>query len=237
MEPQEDMEWIGPGNKFDHDGNIQSYPGTTVICHLPQDSNLWQALAALQAEIRKQDFASFFVFLPKSSWHMTVFEGVSDRNRKPGVWPKDLALDASLSSCRSLFEERLKSFRPSIQLPIRMKVTDFEPLKPGIALQVRPIDEAQNHALRTLRNEISELLGVRFPQHDIYSFHISLSYSLERFDKVEHDMVRLYLDDCMKRLPKIFELGVPEYCIFEDMFGFDKVFNLQCGGSDRTQGS
>lgn len=224
----DDMEWIGHRKKFDHVGNVQPYPGNTVICHLNPDSNLFRGLAAFRTDVDKQSFASAFVFLPPSSWHMTIFEGVSDRVRKPGVWPKDLPFDAPLEQCTDLFEERLRKFRSALNLPIRMKVTGFEPLKPGIALQVRPIDAAQEQAMRQYRDKISKLLDVRFPQHDTYSFHVSISYSLRRFTKEEHDEIRRYLEAYVDHLPAEFELGVPEYCTFEDMFAFPRVFKLLC---------
>ncbi|PTB65556.1 hypothetical protein BBK36DRAFT_1141514 [Trichoderma citrinoviride] len=68
------------GKKFDTNGNVLPSPGITIICHLPQDNQLYKAhLPITPAE----PITKVYTLLPLPSWDMTVFEGVCDLRYKP----------------------------------------------------------------------------------------------------------------------------------------------------------
>ena len=216
--------WIG--HKFEPDGNVLPFPGHTVICHLPAQSPLYQALLPLYDMLKSQDFNSLYVLLPPTSWHMTVFEGVSDQIRKRGSWPGDLPLDAPLSTCIAQVGRKLANFNTGSEKPFEMTNVGWEPLEDGIALKVVPAAPEEERRLRRLRDRIAEHLLMRHPGHSDYSFHVSMAYMLRRPDQQEARKLRVFLKSCHASLPTNFELGAPEFCTFDDMFAFRQEFLL-----------
>ncbi|KAK9364826.1 RNA ligase/cyclic nucleotide phosphodiesterase [Lipomyces kononenkoae] len=216
--------WIG--QKFDPDGNLLPFPGNTVICHLQRDALLHRVLLEMYDELQKQEFSHLYAFLPPTSWHMTIFEGVSDHIRKPGFWPADLPIDAPLSDCSALFQRKLQEFDLGSEPPFKMTVKGFEPLEDGIALKVRPVDAGEQSRLRQLRDRLSGCLQTRHPGHETYSHHLSISYTLRFLDEQDHEKISTFLDGWCAKLPKVFELGAPEFCTFDNMFAFHRQFCL-----------
>lgn len=108
-----------------------------------------------------------------------------------------------------------------------MKLAGFEQLDDGIALKLEASDESTNEKLRTVRDRLSEILKMRHPGHESYSFHLSMGYALRHL--TDHDRARIwqYLEDWRKQLPDMFTLGSPEYCVYDDMFAFRRVFSLE----------
>lgn len=217
--------WIG--QKFDPEGKILPFPGSTIICHLPLESPIYRVLLDLHDEMKTQAFSSLYVLLPPLSWHMTVFEGVSDQIRKPGVWPAGLPLDAPLSQCTALFQEKLREFDVESGHRFKMAIDGFEPLEDGIALKVIAAGPTEENKIRQLRDRLSEHLQVRHPDHGIYSFHVSMSYMLRFLSEQDNQMITNFLQGWRAKLPDTFELGAAEFCIFDDMFAFDRQFFLR----------
>ncbi|KIX92451.1 uncharacterized protein Z520_11771 [Fonsecaea multimorphosa CBS 102226] len=217
---------VSIGRKFDADGKVLPFPGNTIICHLSPDHALYRATLGLHDALESHKLASLYTLLPPESWHMTVFEGVTDQTRKPHAWPADLPLDAPLDRCTDLFKEKLKGFDFDSEPPFQLTVVGYDPLIDGIALTVVPASAADEARLRGLRDRLSELLQLRHPTHDWYSFHISLAYILRRLDNQQHQELRDFLEEYRPKLPLHFELGAPEFCTFEDMFAFSRRFYL-----------
>ncbi|KIX01875.1 uncharacterized protein Z518_09602 [Rhinocladiella mackenziei CBS 650.93] len=217
--------WIG--QKFEPDGRLLSFPGNTVICHLSPQSELHHALQGLYKELKEGEFASLQALLPPTSWHMTIFEGVSDKMRKHGVWPDNLPPDASLDGCNALFNQKLAAFDLETEPPFRMAVYGFEPLEDGVALRVVPASPAEERRLRRLRDRLSKVLQTRHLGHNHYSFHVSVSYMLRYLSQEEHEKFWTFLQEYLSKLPEYFELGAPEFCTFDDMFAFRREFFLQ----------
>src|SRR5262245_53622902 len=85
------------GGKFNPDGSVRRFPGNTIIFHLSTDSPLQVLLRALYNKLdNAADLRHLYTLLPPDSWHMTIFEGVCDEVRRPGYWPSDLPMNASL---------------------------------------------------------------------------------------------------------------------------------------------
>lgn len=219
--------WIG--QKFTPEGTVLPFPGNTVICHLPSNSPLQSALLTLYNDIQKQDFSSLFVLLPPSSWHMTLYEGVTDQIRTRNSWPGELALDTTLRQCHAHVASKLADFHTSsLKLPIEMRIAGFEPLEDGVALKLEASRPETDTELRTLRDQLSETLQMRHPGHETYSFHLSMAYTLRHLtDDDRRTKIQAYLQQWQAKLPPDFELGCPEYCVYDDMFAFRRVFFLQ----------
>ena len=221
------------GRKFNADGSPFRFPGNTIISHIPLATPLSDALSSVRDTLAAGSFARCLALLPPSSYHMTVFEGVTESSRKAGIWPAGLPLDAPLTAAHRLLEQRLESFELDCTLPLRMRLDDFSLRRdPGATIRLVPLDAQENRKLRRLRDRLSAQLQLRAPDHEEYGFHITLGYLIDWMtaeQQREYIAVQLAsLNMLQKRLP-LLELGVPEYCIFYDMFAFDTQFNVGQG--------
>lgn len=217
--------WIG--SKFEPDGTVLPFPGNTLICHLSPTSDLYRALITLVNELKQQTFISHYVLLPPTSWHMTVFEGVSDQIREAGSWPSDLGHDVPLQDCTNHFRHKLASFELDCAPPLKMTVAGWEPLLDGIAVKVVPASIEEDIRLRGLRDRLASHLKTRYPGHESYSFHISLAYTLCSLEEKDQRATMAFLEEQQSKLPANFELGAPEFCVFDNMMDFRREFFLK----------
>ncbi|KLU82480.1 hypothetical protein MAPG_01552 [Magnaporthiopsis poae ATCC 64411] len=221
----------GVPSKFDRDGNVQHFPGNTILCHLSPSSSLYASLLVLHKKLEDSPFAGLITLLPPASWHMTVFEGVCDQVRKPGFWPSDLAPDAALAECDVHFERKLRPLELSdgggvSPPPYRVQVVGVDPLEVGIGLTLQPMDEDEGARIRGLRDRLSGLLLIRHPQHAEYGLHLSMAYLLRHLTADQERELRALVESHFDELPVGFELGAPEFCRFKDMFAFERVMYL-----------
>ncbi|KAK3335776.1 RNA ligase/cyclic nucleotide phosphodiesterase [Cercophora scortea] len=234
-EPQQDREGedvrpdypIGVPSKFDPDGNIQRFPGNTIVAHLARTSPIYASLLKLHDRLSTCPLSGLLAMLPPSSWHVTLFEGVCDQVRTPeGFWPRDLPVDAPLDDCTSSFAGKLREFDLRCDPPYPFVIVGFSALDVGIGIHVElqtPQDEAR---LRGLRDRLAETLKIRHQQHNVYEFHLSMAYLLRHLsDSQKSEMMALLLNH-LQDMPKVFELGAPEFCTFDNMLQFDRLFYL-----------
>jgi len=132
---------------------------------------------------------------------MTVFEGVTDKHRKPGYWSSDMSLDAPLENCTAHFTEKLRSFDISNDLPYHLSVVGFKSLDSGISLHIEPSTK-DNDQLRGLRDRLADLLKYRQPDHLTYGFHLSAAYTLMWLTDDEKREVMSLLMDHFRAMPK-----------------------------------
>ena len=217
--------WIS--QKFHPNGDVMFFPGNCIICHLSPDSALYKTLSVVYNKLAEQDFARLYTLLPPASWHMTVFEGVCDRIRKTHFWPEDVPLDASLTTCNALFMQKLARFDLGTEPPFRIAVEGWQSLEDGIAVRLVPAGVAEESRLRNLRDRLSQLLGIRHPTHDTYVFHVSVAYLLRHLDQQEARGVWAFLQEHRSGLPDVFELGAPEFCLFDDVSAYYRQLFLQ----------
>ncbi|KAK1061967.1 hypothetical protein LTR74_010631 [Friedmanniomyces endolithicus] len=216
--------WIG--HKFNPDGQIMPCPDNTVLSPLDPANALHRSLQALLNDLQQQNFASLYTFLPPSSWHMTTYEGVSDQIRLRNSWPADLPVTSSLKACHAHVATRLADFEHGLGAVAKMEVAGFEPLAEGIALKLVPATSHGERALRDLRDRLSQRLGMHHPGHDNYSFHMSLGYLLRHLSEGDEARIAQFLQGWHAKLPQSFELAVPEYCVYDDMYSFRRMFYL-----------
>jgi hypothetical protein len=77
--------------------------------------------------------------------------------------------------------------------------------------------------IRGCRNKLSDLLGIRFENHDTYTFHITLAYILR---KLKDDEIKKLIKTnsrlqyiFIKNFP-IIQIEKPVLCTFENMYEF-----------------
>ena len=99
------------GKKFSEGGRVLEFPGNTVICRISPQSKQFHLLVRIRQQLKAQPWAEKFFFLPPSSYHMTVFEGVCDQVRQPERWTVKLPLDAKLEEVDTFFVEAWKDVK------------------------------------------------------------------------------------------------------------------------------
>lgn len=221
---------LGPGKKFAFDGRAQRFPGNTILCHLNQPGKQFDAIKQIHAELRAKIGDEQMTWLPPSSYHMTIFDGALDVQRLPGAWPHLLPLDASMNDCNEYVANKLRGFDLGFQPPIRM-IADESLLTPTwTAIPLRPVDEAENRRLRSLRDRLSTALGIRHANHDSYTFHTTFGY---RIRSLSQPAEAAYLNEVstaarkLRELVPVLEIAAPEFCLFDDMLAFHPQLQLK----------
>lgn len=204
--------------KFDEEGNMRWFPGNTIVCNLYDNPEVMDAIRRVQSEYRKLPFARKYSLTPEGSIHMTVFELLCHFNRRSEYWSRFLDLDEELEKMDVFFHEKLSSI-PFPDGVIQMKAIKIG----GTNLLVNPVDEATNKLIRGFRDQLAEVTGVRFPNHDTYQFHISFGYRIHELTEDEQKTV----DELNRKLNEevIAKMGpIPikkiDYTVFEDMSEF-----------------
>ena len=216
--------WVsleGEGGKFTTDGRVQIWPGNTFICHVDRNSDAFEAICALQAELKASAFQEFFTFLPPASFHMTVFQGVSPAP-KPGTrWPADLPRDSSRDDVTDALLGRIDG----IALPQRRRMRAVG-LFSGCSLTMAGATEEEEKSLRETRIALRRATGIDFADFDDYVFHITLAYLLKWVPEATAQgiaalgaqMGERYIDEI-----GLVDLGPVEFCNFENMHHFEPV--------------
>ncbi len=217
------------GRKFHEGGAVRYFPGNTIVCHVAAQAALIARLDRLYDCLRAASAAHSYTLLPPSSWHMTLYVGICDQDRRADRWPVDLSLATPLADANRFVANRLRAADFAGPSKFRMKIKGFWPLRDGIVVGVEPIDDAEDKAIRALRDQIAECVGMRLEGHDSYEFHITMAYFVgeptdEEFAELS-DLLAAEEKDMLDSLPP-FEVGPGEYCLFNDMFCFQRQFFL-----------
>lgn len=92
-----------------------------------------------------------------------------------------------------------------------------------LVIPLEPANAESSQSLQRFREEFSRETGIRFPNHDTYTFHISLAHSLVWLAADEECVMRNAQQEAQPtlaaRYPTIV-LGKPELTAFDDMFRF-----------------
>ena len=191
------------GRKFNPDGSVRFFPGNTVISKLHEDSEIYPLISRISRSFREVQ-GSKYAFLPEHSFHMTVIQGVCDEDRKAELWSRHLSLETPLEET-DVFFDRVDTERDII------------------IVRFGPAAETDRKRMEEYRSELSELLGIRFPDHDSYGFHVSVAYKLWKLEPEEAAAVEQVRDQwnetCSVSRPS-FLLPQPELTFFENMFEF-----------------
>jgi hypothetical protein len=213
--------------KYDPDGNAQAYVGNSVICPLSPSSLLYGSLLSLREKLRNSSFAHLFArdaLMEPANWHTTVFIGARDKIRSKGYWPKDLPSDVPQDE---VLTDKLRKFDLQCTPPYRMKVSSVGRTKYSINVQLTPETAEEEGRLKDLRNRLSDYLGIRHPQHDSFTFHLTLAYLLRWLDDGQKQELDALLQEHFETMPAQMELGRPTFCTFQNMKGWSPVLELK----------
>ncbi|WP_293912618.1 DUF1868 domain-containing protein [Deinococcus sp.] len=214
------------GSKVHADGTVRFYPGNTVIAHLDPQQPLHGRLLGFCQRLAQLGFGEKMTFLPPASYHVTLICGVDDRLRGLHGWPRDLPINAPLALCHSFFADRLRTFDLCERPPYRLRASAFKPGGSDLVLDLEAISGTEEHRLSRLRRDLAELLGLCAPT---FALHFTLGYLVKWLTPEEEHGLRLEQLAFLERLRRehlVVELGLPEYCHFQNMFSFDRQFYL-----------
>ena len=210
--------------KFDNDGNPLHWPGCTIICPIQQSSLVSSLLSEVQENFKEIAPKKKYTFLPQSSFHMTLFDCCNVSTFKTSFWPNNIQETENYLEVANILSDRLKNYQfPS---PLTVKLNKFFG---GFSTLLTPYSAKDEEILRSCRDDLSNLLGIKFENHLRYTFHITLAYLLEpltleevsRLIDLEKKMNKKFKDE----IPLIY-LSQPEICTFNDMHKFININNL-----------
>ncbi|TBL80660.1 DUF1868 domain-containing protein [Paenibacillus thalictri] len=209
------------GRKFHEDGSVRYFPGNTIICPIGPDNEVYAKLVKAAERFGQLSCAPCFTMLPSSSYHMTVIQGVCEEDRKPQLWSSFLPLDVPLEAADRFFREKWQAVR----VPDGFAMTFDYLHTDGVALTVnlQPNTAADAQSLRRFRDEVSEQFGLRFPDHDVYRFHISLGYRIaELTGREEEELLRFkqHMEAEWSEQFGVYRSAPPQLVFFKDMFKF-----------------
>jgi hypothetical protein len=144
--------------KFNSDGSKRPFAGNTVICHLPIQGAVRDALVALDEDLKQSQYRSRLGLTSPDSYHMIVFSGANDLDRQVSGWPSYVAPDAAITECSRLVGERMAKAQLHCALPLRMRLDGAYTLRYPTACTMRllPVDDAEEKKLRGVRDQLSE---------------------------------------------------------------------------------
>ena len=210
------------GNKFHQDGSVRAFPGNTVISFIDHHAPIFELFCAVRQMLRESAAGKCFTFLPDDSIHMTVFEGVCDQWREEAVWTRLLATDAPLETVDRLFEEH---FAKAKKLgPVRMRAVGVK-TGGGYGIALEPCTGEDVARLKAYRDSLSNLFGMRFPNHDDYRFHISICYGVFPPDQAQEEALDRFEKEANAFIAAQgieFDVVEPSMTYFRNMFAFEK---------------
>lgn len=208
----------GGGGKFDFSGEVLPHPGNTFICHIDKQSSFYQSLSNLQDAIRALPQAHHITFLPKPSFHMTIFCGMSGDPLGADGWPEDIPKESSLASISSQWNERLTftdlaggfSVRPSH-------------MRAPYSMSMLAASDEDAEALLAARQRLENITGIVRGDVQSYEFHVTLGYLVKWMDSIDAQQLiqcanQLFDEHVLVNEP--IKLGDIEFCSFENMHRF-----------------
>ena len=164
------------GRKFAKDGSYQHFEGNTIICKVKPDCSFYQVASTVSQKIQMTSPARSYTFLPQESFHMTMIQGVCDVDRSVELWSKYLSLDAKLEETDLFFTNEFSKANPFPEIKMVFDYIDIS--KNIIIIRLKPEDEKSREKLKEYRNHLANLLGIQFPDHNTYGFHLSIAYQI-----------------------------------------------------------
>jgi hypothetical protein len=161
---------------------------------------------------------------------MTIVDGVRGKECEPGMWPPGKEKQP-LAECTEEFSQKLRKLGMELQSeglapPYRMRIRGFDPAVVGIGVELEGATPEEEKRMRRLRDKIADTFGIRAPNHETYIFHISMAYLLRHIDGEDREELNKVFTQFLPILKIAFELGPVEFCTFENMYAFLRLFYL-----------
>ncbi|PNP41761.1 hypothetical protein TGAMA5MH_06354 [Trichoderma gamsii] len=224
----------GIPSKFSSDGTLQRFPGNTIICHLPANSPLQPSLNSVYKSLSSHPILSKLIhLLPKDSWHMTVHGGIHGDKVTPGKRPPGFE-GRLLEEVTEDFAQKLRQLGTELEKeglapPYKMRIRGFNGAKFFIGLEVEGATAEEEKRMRLLRDRLADALGLRQPNHDTYGFHITIAYLMRYIEGKNRKMLNAVFEKHLSEAQLEFELGAAEFCTYENMYSFVRLFYLGQG--------
>ena len=210
--------------KFDNDGNPLHWPGCTIICPIQGSSLVSSLLAEVQENFKEIAPNRKYTFLPQSSFHMTLFDCCNVSTFKTSYWPDSIQDTQNYLEIANILSDRLKNYQFPNSLAVRLNK-----FFGGFSTLLTPYSSKDEEILRNCRDDLSNLLGIKFENHLRYTFHITLAYILEQLTLEEVSRL-IGLEKKMNKKFKneipLINLPQPEICVFNDMYKFTNIKNI-----------
>lgn len=208
------------GEKFDTAGSVQIWRGNTFVSHVTRSSPSYEGMLDLQERVKRSEFARFFTFLPPPSFHMTIFQGYSPRLETTEIWPKDVPATDGPDTATAIFAERVHD----LALPTyRARPTDLFCLN---SLTMAGATQEDERILRTARETLRTLTGIRPDDFDDYVFHLSMAYLVQWVSASTAREIVDFSDELGAQFcadfPEV-ELDPCAFCAFDSMHHFEPV--------------
>ncbi len=107
-----------------------------------------------------------------------------------------------------------------------MRVRGFDAAVVGIGLEIEGATMEEERRMRRLRDRLADTFGFRAPNHETYVFHISMAYLMRHIDGEERKELNKVFAEYLPMVQQEFELGPVEFCTFENMYAFPRLFYL-----------
>ncbi|UJF17987.1 DUF1868 domain-containing protein [Vibrio sp. SS-MA-C1-2] len=215
--------------KFHKDGTVRTFKGNTFLCHLDQTTETYKTVVWAQEQLKAMKCADNYAFLPTSSFHMTVFEGLCDQVRdEADLWSSKLTNTLSIEETTEIFKEWISDIKTPRHFELVFDAV-VNTANGGTLLRIKPANNETTQAITACREKISEATGIRHAVHDEYFFHVTLSYKIVHLDDVEQQELADTCQRITERLQQEFGTvrhNEVEYCYFDNMFKFDIVKKL-----------
>ena len=206
------------GNKFNSDGTFRAFAGNTMVSAL-RSSQVFPELCDIQRRLLSSGRGEYLMPLPPDSFHMTVFEGVCDQVRDKDHWscvvPDTMPIDEVSRKLAPLFE----SVPPMGHVEMRLSYLRVDT---GISIGLVPKTEEDEKIIRDYRDQLAQSMGICFPGHKEYGFHIGLAYGRMPAGDLDYlfEDFQKKMKDYFASKEIVFTVPRPDYCTFKDMSCF-----------------
>jgi hypothetical protein len=218
------------------DGSVHAFAANTFIGHLGQqgeDFAVFDALLNIYREFPCHSFHQKIALLPPSSYHITVFGGLNEADRGSKRWSQTIARDMSMEQATERYLQALRMLPKLGEQPFQFEV-DFEhvtaPKTEGsLYIALRPVDLATERRLQAIRNQLADLTGLHRPDHDHYSYHVTIGYFFKFLDAIEAQDLSVATAQWMQaiaatqRKPRITSV---QFCRLRDMYAYEELHRL-----------
>ena len=211
----------GAENKFDDKGNPLHFPGCTIICNIPLNTDLSNQIISFQKNIENFNPKKTYFYLPPSSFHMTLFDCCNFNTKNTNYWPSDIDPDMDFKDIAVELNKKIENYNFPKEFNLKLK-TFFG----GYSIILEPFSEKDEKIIRNCRDELSSLLKIKFENHQRYTFHITLAYILRQLNETEIknliEFNKKLTSEFNKKFSKI-TFTKPEMCTFKDMLEFKSI--------------
>lgn len=172
------MKKLKSHDKFEMDKTYRYFPGIAIIKPF-DEASLVSLLIRIRESMKASGCFDKYVFLPASSYHMTVCDiiTVKDLRTNPMFSDFELKNETDLSTIDNYVYDQLKG--EEYFLDVKMKAVRITAKK----IVLEPKTKTDKETLNAFRKKVYRSLNIEMEEN--YQFHISLAYRLNRLTQEE----------------------------------------------------